>query len=165
MPPQPAAATPPKKVSWRVKPSRLIMLAVGLIVVAGLFFGTRYVQMVRGRQKLMAMAKTLSETKGKEGEALAYLREYLATNPKDLEALSLWSDILFRSSQGSPERLENVVKADEAILRLEPDRDGERRRPRGSGWSRRTCCAGRSCPRRTASTRWPRSWWKTTRSA
>lgn len=116
---------------WRINVRALIGLAV--VLVLGLILGVVAwaLQTSGKRSTLLTQAKNLAANKN-DDLALSYLKEYLANNPNDLEALDLRGEILFRSAR-TPDQLGAIVKNGEQLLRLDPDVT----KPRGQAVRRR----------------------------
>ncbi|MCU1376831.1 MAG: Tetratricopeptide 1 repeat-containing protein [Actinomycetia bacterium] len=112
----PKAASPR---AWRINPRALIALAVILVVVGGLAVATWLLQANRGRSTLLAQAKALAAANPPKDElALSYLKEYLASQPRDLEALDLRGEILARSAY-TVEQLQEIIRLGDSYLRFE----------------------------------------------
>src|SRR6185369_14919869 len=93
--------------------------AVAAVVLVGV---TWAVQVTRGQSTLLTQARKLAADpdRKKDDLALSYLKQYLTSQPRDLEALDLRGEILTRSAH-SVGQLQEAVKVGETLLRLETD--------------------------------------------
>ena len=127
MPPQSKTADPKKAArrSWRVNGRAVAALAAAAAVIAALVAASWAIQGGRGRSGLLAEARKLAAQGKKDDLALSFLRQYLADRPRDLDALDLRGEI-GRRSAGSVDHFNEVIKNDEAFLRLDTDLASER---------------------------------------
>ena len=117
----PGSKTAPAQAprAWRVNLRAVATLGIALAAAVAAVVAVQVVQGRRGRQILMVQARALVASK-KDDLALSYLKEYLASNPRDVEALDLRSEVLARVAR-SPEQLGEAIRSGEAALRQESD--------------------------------------------
>ena len=113
-------AQPQAPRAWRVNLRAAIVLAAAAIVLVVAVVAVQVAQARRGRPALLIQARTLAASKKDDPLALSYLKEYLASNPRDIEALDLRSEVLARTAR-SPEQLAEAIRSGEQALRQEPD--------------------------------------------
>ena len=117
----------PLRRTWRLRPRRLLVLLAAVAGLAALIFLAQWFQGGRGAGRLLREAEKLAEVKEKPRLelALTFLRDYLAANPDDPEALALRSRILMDTAT-VPAQFQEMVRNDEALLRVDPLPDGAR---------------------------------------
>lgn len=127
--PGPKSAPAPAPRAWRVNVRAVIVLGVALAAVVAALVTVQVVQARRGRPALLAQARKLVAAKPPEDAlALSYLKEYLAINPRDIEALDLRSEVLSRVAR-SPDQIEEAIRSAEAALRQESAEAARRNEP------------------------------------
>lgn len=113
-------APSPASRAWRVNLRAVAALGIALAVVVAAVVIVQVVQARRGRPALLVLARSLIASKKDDNLALSYLKEYLASNPRDVEALDLRSEVLARAAH-SPDQLGEAIRSAEMALRLEAD--------------------------------------------